>query len=979
MTLSGWVISGYALQIIFAAFEFQRRPPHAGRQSRELHFALRVGAAFQVELVESPEAVGDVHFDRGPIGGFAVGGVDGEFQRAAAQVSVYHRHVRSGWFRWGLGEHHAGQARHSGHHNKTTHRSEHSFHRLKIIIADCTAPGRALPISRWPQPIPPRRKLQYTKKFMNYIYGINTVTEGLKARGRAFQWVGVAKERHDLRLQRLVDDCRRQNVSVRFLSRAELDDIAGHNGHQGVVAATSAKAYADLDDILAVKRGDFSLLVVLDGVEDPHNLGAIIRTADAAGADGVVIPERRAVGVNETVAKVSAGASEHLPVAKVTNISRTLEELKSRNVWTVGLDERGEQAYDAARLQNGLRHRTGRGGQRPARTGPQEMRFPGFNSNAGKSAVAQCLGSHGSSTVRGPTSAADQIMRFLCALCVLCGLSSCAAALDRNAFTFTRYDLRVQLEPEQQRLSVEGKITLRNDSNAPQKNLSLQISSTLGWRSIQMEGQPVDFLIQTYTSDIDHTGALSEAIVTPPKEVQPKAEIELEVRYEGTIPLNATRLTRIGLPPDVAAHSDWDQIGATFSAVRGVGNVVWYPVAMDAANLSEGRDLFERLGAWRVRQRSGQFILHARSMRDDGSDPPQVIVGSQPCQQMLESMGRAQQASADCQFDQLGLFGPVIVAGHYYGLNEAAIIVNYLPEHEAAARIHATSAAKVVPFITEWFGAPRTQVEVTELADAKAAPFESGTLLLTPLATADPQLAEITEVHQLAHAAFASPRPWIYEGLAHFAQALYVERERGRDAALDFMGLHRPAVADAEKAIAEEHNPKSEEDQSLINTYTEEFYRSKAAYVWSMLRDIAGDAPLKKALASYQANQDNQPVYVQRLIETQAHRDLAWFFDDWVYHDQGLPDFRIESVYPAAIPAGGYLLTITVENLGAAAAEVPVIVKMKEGDLARRLQVKGKSKNSIRIEVPYLPPEVVVNDGSVPETDLTNNRFTVAK
>jgi len=182
---------------------------------------------------------------------------------------------------------------------------------------------------------------------MNYIYGINTVTEGLKARGRAFQWVGVARERHDLRLQRLVDDCRRQNVSVRFLSRAELDEIAGHNGHQGVVAATSAKAYADLDDILAVKRGDFSLLVVLDGVEDPHNLGAIIRTADAAGADGVVIPERRAVGVNQTVAKVSAGASEHLPVAKVTNISRTLEDLKSRNVWTVGLDERGEQAYDA--------------------------------------------------------------------------------------------------------------------------------------------------------------------------------------------------------------------------------------------------------------------------------------------------------------------------------------------------------------------------------------------------------------------------------------------------------------------------------------------------------------------------------------------------------------------------------------------------------------------------------------------------------
>ena len=90
----------------------------------------------------------------------------------------------------------------------------------------------------------------------------------------------------------------------------------------------------------------YAFLVVLDGVEDPHNLGAIIRTADAAGADGIVIPERRAVGVTGTVAKASAGATEHLPIAKVTNISRTLDELKRKNVWTVGLDERGDRSYD---------------------------------------------------------------------------------------------------------------------------------------------------------------------------------------------------------------------------------------------------------------------------------------------------------------------------------------------------------------------------------------------------------------------------------------------------------------------------------------------------------------------------------------------------------------------------------------------------------------------------------------------------------
>jgi 23S rRNA (guanosine2251-2'-O)-methyltransferase len=182
---------------------------------------------------------------------------------------------------------------------------------------------------------------------MNVIYGINAVSEALKARGRAFEWVGVAKDRHDLRLQKLIQECRHNSVAVRFLPRIELDRMAATGSHQGVVAVTSSKQYADVQDVLAAKRGEYTLVVLLDGVEDPHNLGAILRTADAVGADGVVIPERRAVGVTGTVAKASAGASEHLPIAKVTNIARTLEELKANGLWIVGLDERGKQSYDS--------------------------------------------------------------------------------------------------------------------------------------------------------------------------------------------------------------------------------------------------------------------------------------------------------------------------------------------------------------------------------------------------------------------------------------------------------------------------------------------------------------------------------------------------------------------------------------------------------------------------------------------------------
>ena len=181
---------------------------------------------------------------------------------------------------------------------------------------------------------------------MGVIFGMNPVLEALRARARAFAWVGIAKERRDLRLQKLVQECRNSGIAVRFLSRAELDRMSAGGAHQGVVAVTSAKQYSDLDDLFGQKRDRYSLILVVDGVEDPHNLGAILRTAEAAGADGVVIPERHAVGVTGTVAKASAGASEYIPVAKVGNLSRTLEELKAKGLWIVGLDERGSQSYD---------------------------------------------------------------------------------------------------------------------------------------------------------------------------------------------------------------------------------------------------------------------------------------------------------------------------------------------------------------------------------------------------------------------------------------------------------------------------------------------------------------------------------------------------------------------------------------------------------------------------------------------------------
>jgi 23S rRNA (guanosine2251-2'-O)-methyltransferase len=187
---------------------------------------------------------------------------------------------------------------------------------------------------------------------MDKLTGIHAVKEALEA-NRAFDRIVIARGRQDTRVEEIVQLARQRNVSVRFEDRSQLDRLADSKDHQGIVGLVAARAAATLDDILAAAnagagRGEKGLIVLLDGVEDPHNLGAIIRTALAAGAHGVVIPERRAAGLTDTVARASAGAIAHLPVAKVTNLARTMEELKQAGYWLVGLDEHADKTYTQA-------------------------------------------------------------------------------------------------------------------------------------------------------------------------------------------------------------------------------------------------------------------------------------------------------------------------------------------------------------------------------------------------------------------------------------------------------------------------------------------------------------------------------------------------------------------------------------------------------------------------------------------------------
>jgi 23S rRNA (guanosine2251-2'-O)-methyltransferase len=181
---------------------------------------------------------------------------------------------------------------------------------------------------------------------MNRLIGIHAVREALEA-ARPLDSVLIAKGRHGDRIEDLVRLARQRGVPVRFEDRTQVDRAAGTREHQGAVGFAAASPVARLEDLLTSRQANRGpgLLVLLDGVEDPQNLGAIVRTALAAGAQGVVIPERRAAGLTETVARASAGALAHLPVARVTNLSRAMEEIKEAGYWLVGLDERAEKRH----------------------------------------------------------------------------------------------------------------------------------------------------------------------------------------------------------------------------------------------------------------------------------------------------------------------------------------------------------------------------------------------------------------------------------------------------------------------------------------------------------------------------------------------------------------------------------------------------------------------------------------------------------
>jgi hypothetical protein len=555
-----------------------------------------------------------------------------------------------------------------------------------------------------------------------------------------------------------------------------------------------------------------------------------------------------------------------------------------------------------------------------------------------------------------------------------------ATDAERQAITFLTYDLDVHLQPREHAMAVRARIVVRNDSSTPLDRLALQISSTLQWTGVHVGGGPATFSQQLVNSDIDHTGVLREAVIPLDRPLGPQQSLSVDLTYEGTAALSAARLEQIGTPSDVAEASDWDRVSDEFVGLRGFGNVAWYPVASVPVALGDGAKFFTEAAA--ERQRQSQATVTMRVTEEFFGDAPNLaVLDGETLTVTPTSLPAAAGVPGivTCTLPptRLGLASPSLFLLTRTAREGNEVKVFARTEDVANAQAYISAAAIVAPMINRWLGTePRGALNIVDLPEGKDAPFEDGDVLFANVrGTESGKLTDVL-IHSLTHLYFRSSYAWLQEGVPSFMGSVWLEQNRGRDIAIQQLDNTRGALSLAEPGDAA--SPGLDR-QALLVARDPVYYRTKATYVLWMLRDLAGDNALVRALRAYQPGSDTSGTGFEQVLEQASGKDLKWFFDDWVYHDRGLPDLSIAGVYPnkASVP-GSYIVAVDVSNSGTAEAQVPVSVSSGTTTVTEMLRIPAKSRVSHRFVLQGQPQEVAVNDGTVPEVEASVHKQTVS-
>jgi hypothetical protein len=551
---------------------------------------------------------------------------------------------------------------------------------------------------------------------------------------------------------------------------------------------------------------------------------------------------------------------------------------------------------------------------------------------------------------------------------------------ERQAITFVSYDLDVHLQPREHAMAVRARILVRNDSESPLGRLVLQVSSSLQWTGVRVADAPATFQQQLVKSDIDHTGALSEAIIPLAHPLAPQQNVAVDLTYQGTAALSATRLEQIGTPAEVAEASDWDRISDEFTGLRGFGNVAWYPIASVPVALGDGARFFTEAAVERQRQSQAtvsmrvteEFFGEAPNLAVLDGEPVGVTPTSLPTAASVPGIVTCTLAATRLGFASPSLFLVTRTAQEGNGVNVFA-----RTDDVANAQAYMSAATMVAPLINRWLGTePRGVLNIVDLPERGDSPFEDGNVLFTDVRDTAPDKLTAVLIHSLTHLYFRSPYAWLQEGVPSFMGSLWLEQSRGRDIAIQQLDNSRGALSLAEPG--DTASPTMDR-QALLVARDPVYYRTKATYVLWMLRDLAGSEALARALPGYQPGSDTAGNGFEQVLERASGKDLKWFFEDWVYHDRGLPDLSITGVYPnkASVP-GSYIVAVDVSNSGTAEAQVPVSVSSGTTTVMEMLRIPAKSKVSHRFVLQGKPAEVAVNDGTVPEVEASVHRQTLS-
>ncbi|MBS1800496.1 MAG: hypothetical protein JSS95_11800 [Acidobacteria bacterium] len=637
---------------------------------------------------------------------------------------------------------------------------------------------------------------------------------------------------------------------------------------------------------------------------------------------------------------------------------------------------------------------------------------------------------------------------------------------ERSALLFTAWDLDLHVTPATSHLAARARFTVRNTSPEPLKRLVLQLSSSLSFESIGAP-TPLGFTQHTLPTDADHTGGASEAVVALPLPLAPGETLTLTALYSGDVPSSGQRLVRIGAPPDQAVRADWDRIAPESIALRGFGNVLWYPVCSPPLFLGDGAKLFQAIGRSRLQQAAS--TLRVRLSIDYAGEPPaDAFLNGQrlPLERIVEEPNALVAeshgvATAGFPATPIGFRTPSLFVTWNAAKPTENQLLSVITERPEAVTPYAVAADNVAPLLQDWLGpAPLTPLT---LLDHPGQPFEDDAFLALPLTLTDARQIAPSLVHSLTHAWFRSSLPWLNEGVPQFLSLVASETVDGRDkmlaelhqliTPLTLMEPENAPIAPARQNAAASDTPppdRAAEDsgrslqealqaklrgilpgppesysssssssssssdkpdiltsresgapvlpssqtpppgqpgQSLIDAHDEVYYRAKAAAVLVMLRSIVGDAALKQALKTYRdqvrhtGHEDSHGF--QQVLEQASHKDLSLLFDDWVYHDRGLADLSIVSVTPRNLSARSgkgtsWLVAVEVHNAGSVTADVPVTVRSGSLTSTVRVSVPPKSTMSTRVVFEGVPQEVILNDGTVPETTTPMHLFRLS-